>query len=182
MVPDSPLRLEMRRLSSLPDELVQLGRVSGLFTNTQAVSSGFTDEVVAALTDQTRGSDGAGLAVTRAGQRSAWVTLPHDGLGSVLDPAEVESRTAALLDLLCRLPVETPRSVGFALKVEPTLSLTIGSADILGQRSSATMSFALRSPEGVAADDTLDFTAVSAATPAVAEELIARLLANLRSG
>jgi hypothetical protein len=181
MVPVEADRIEIRRLSSLPDELGQLGRDRGLFSSTQAIQPYANDQLALVITTASRNSDEAALLVSRTGQRSAWVTLPHDHMGSVLDRAETESRVAALLDLLGELPVDKPDRVGFGIKVDPTMMLTLGDESVVGSRNSATMSFAMRAIDSVVPDDAVNFTAVQANSAAIAEELIARLVAKLQA-
>jgi hypothetical protein len=119
--------------------------------------------------------------VTRDGQRSAWLPLPHDSLGSVLDPTEVTARVGVVLELLMALDVPVSAEVGFAIAVGPVQMMTVGDASVVGRRSSASMPLMYKERIEVPADDAIDIAAARAGSSQVAEELVARLVAQART-
>jgi hypothetical protein len=172
-------RLEVRRLSRLANELADLGRGSGLFTVVQQLNVQATSELALAETVVERDIVDTGLVVTRDGQRGAWVTLPTDGLGSVFDPAEVQPRIEALLRALLGMDVPEAERYAVAAGLAHTMMLTVGSSDIVGRRSSASMRMNDQDIR-VAPDEDISVVALRSSTAAVAEEIVARLSARLR--
>jgi len=78
-----------------------------------------------------------GVRVARNGQRSAWLRLPADGLGSLLDEADLAERIGRALRLLGGLlPPESDR-YAVALGLASSGMVSRGSFATLGQRSSA---------------------------------------------
>ena len=77
-----------------------------------------TQEPMVAEAVQVTSRGGAGLAVTRAGQRSAWLPLPRDGLGAVLDPADVRDRLTTLLSALVGMDLPDPAQADRAAVAE----------------------------------------------------------------
>ncbi|MDX3641977.1 5'-methylthioadenosine/S-adenosylhomocysteine nucleosidase [Streptomyces sp. MB09-02B] len=84
-------RVTATRMQQLADELVNLGRLNGLFSNTERVEIGSSAEMTVV---SVAGRDGrsAGLAITRSGQRSAWESLPHPGMAYVSLPSGSSGR------------------------------------------------------------------------------------------
>jgi nucleoside phosphorylase len=172
LVPAGPgAPLEARRLAALGTELSALGRAEGMFESTQ--------ESMAAEAVLVTSRDGAGLAVTRAGQRSAWLPLPRDGLGAVLDPADVRDRLTTLLSALVGIDLPDPAQASLAPGITTTVLLAEGQVTALprqGSRQRTSMA-AVRVP----AADTLPYAAITAVPAGVAEELTARLILAFRA-
>lgn len=103
LVPTDHLLIEARRLRSIGDELVQLGRQGGLFTSTQGVTVDVqASAVIARTTDR---DEEAGLSVARDGQRGVWFRLPRDSMGAVFDADDLTPRLASVLRLIAQLPL-----------------------------------------------------------------------------
>jgi hypothetical protein len=181
LIPIKAMRVEVRRLAAIVDQLITLGRSRGMFSATEALDLGHA-EATALVRSETgqRDASHSGLYVTRNGQVSGWVALPRDSLGSVLDPDDIRARLQALLETL--VAVDVPRSgyVAIACGIEPTDMLTSGRASDVGHRSQVTMPLMGRGPLRVSPDDALavEFLAHSAS---IAEEIAARLVARFTS-
>ena len=117
--------------------------------------------------------------VTRTGERSAWIMLPHDMMGAVLDPAEASARVGAILELLLGLGLPSTDEVGFAIGVGPVGMMMVGDASTVGRRSSASLPMTGQSDVRVGADDALPLSSIRNASSEIAEELVARLIARL---
>lgn len=180
MVPVPPLLLEVRRLSRMGEVLAAIGRNAGLFSATQALAVETNDRYAYVMAQLQRHQDEIGLAVTRPAQRSVWLTLPHDSMGSVFDGDDLRPRLAALIKLLRSIPLPEAEQFAFALHVEPLSLLSIGSASVIGHRSSTTMPFASRNACSIEPEDTVTPRALDANVDDVADELTERLAAALR--
>jgi hypothetical protein len=181
LVPVAPLHLEVRRLSQMGDELATTGRSAGLFSSGQSLTVDANDQRAYAISQPNRRVDESGLAVTRTGQRSVWLPLPHDGLGAVFDPDDLRPRLAALIGLLQSLSVAASERIAFALRVEPLMLLSFAAASTIGHRSQAEMPFVSRNSCTVDPADAIYTAALDANLTDVAEELTARLVAALKN-
>jgi nucleoside phosphorylase len=165
--------LEARRLAVLGNELSALAQKQGMFGRVDFTQGQTADEAFAA------GADGPGLAVTRTGQRSAWLLLPGDGLGAVLDPADVRDRLATLLTVIEHIETPNPARVGLAVGVTTTTLLAEGLVSDLPRttrRQKTSMS-----PVRVPPADRLPYSSITADRGAIAEELAARLMLAFRA-
>jgi hypothetical protein len=180
MIPVPPLLVEVRRLGRMGEELAVIGRNAGLFSATQALAVEANDRYAYVMAQPQRHQDEIGLAVTRVAQRSVWLTLPHDSMGSVFDRDDLRPRLAALIKLLRSIPLPEAEQIAFALHVEPLSLLSTGSASAIGHRSSTTMPFASRNFCSIEPEDTVSPQALDANADDVADELTERLAAALR--
>ena len=180
VVPVDRQYLEVRKLDNLKAELSQCGRARGLFSATEGLHSSAGADTVFCQTDGTAGGGNAGLLVTRSGQRGAWFTLPRDNLGAVFDPVDVQPRLESLLGLLLDIPIPAATKYTFALRLAPCLMLSVGSASVIGVRHNATMAFTSR-PDAISTipEDAVTVEALSSNLPDIAEELVARMKAEL---
>jgi hypothetical protein len=181
LVPVTAQHLEVRRLLRMGDELASAGRGAGLFGAGQALAIDTDDHYALAVSRPDRQADERGLAVTRAGQRSVWLPLPHDSMGAVFDPDDMCPRLVALLGLLRSLPLPDPGRVSFALRVEPLMLLSFAPASTVGHRSRAEMPFPSRNSCSVNPDDAVSIAALDANVGNAAAELTARLAAALKN-
>lgn len=180
LVPISSLHLEVRQLGQLSTELANAGRAAGLFSVGQALTISSDAHVAYVASQQTRHEDEAGLAVTRSGQRTAWLALPHDSLGAVFDPEDMRPRLASLLHILRSLPVQTADRTAFALRIRPLTLVSVSSAAQVGHRSSSSMIFAGQEACTVEPEDTISTVSLDANVTDVADELTARLSTSLK--
>ncbi|WP_176946723.1 5'-methylthioadenosine/S-adenosylhomocysteine nucleosidase [Lentzea fradiae] len=116
-------RLAAPRLDQVPGVLSDHGRARGLFTGTERLTSDVVGE--AAWVRSPPSPDGhRGLAVHRTGQRSAWLPLPGDARGPVLDRDELHARIERSLRWLAELAgLPTPAAVVLAAGLEPAAGL-----------------------------------------------------------
>jgi nucleoside phosphorylase len=173
LLPAGPIApLEARQLAALPAELTTLGRAAAVFTSDQDVSETCNTSAVA-------DAAGAGLAITRNGERCGWKKLPQDLLGSVLDQEDLTARLAALLSALTGLDAPCPQEAGVAVAVTPSVLLAEGRVADL-PRTSARGRTSL-TPLRVPAADVLPWARIAADPADVSAELSARLLLAFRS-
>lgn len=180
LVPGEPTALLVGQLETASVELVDAARAAGLFTQTAGVENGYDANAAYATSRATQETDPAGLLVTRNGQRSAWLTLPHDMLGSVLDPAQMRARVARVLQLLVSLNLPIASRYGITARIQPARSVIIADASVVGARSSASMNIDSASAFPLTMPDTVRGEGIAANTEALAAELIARVATALR--
>jgi len=180
LIPIERQRVEVRKLQALKDELAAVARASGLVPQTGAIESASSDQLTFARTSNGMRAADAGLAVWRAGNIGGWFSLPADGLGAVLDADDVTRRLEQLLTVLIGFDVPMSDRYAIALCISNTMMLTVGSASVIGKRTSASMN--LGSNELIVqADDSVSLKALQTAPGPVAEELVARLVAQLHT-
>jgi hypothetical protein len=95
--------------------LVSAGRHSGVFPVSATVSIQATNDYVAAVLTDTRGSVTSGLRINSGGERSAWLTLPPTPQGDV--PAAIRFQLAKLLPALAGLRPALPERVTLAAAI-----------------------------------------------------------------
>ncbi|MFF7291628.1 toll/interleukin-1 receptor domain-containing protein [Microbacterium sp. NPDC008134] len=178
LVPAEVQTLRVGQLEAMADEFVATGRAAGLFSQGGAVENGATADVAFA---KTQDDDAAGLLVTRQGQRTAWITLPHDLLGSVLDPEQIRPRVSRVLQLLFSVDLPLAVRYGFTARLHPSRSLMVGDASTVGARSSASMGMGYEERFPVPMPDNVQGDAIAAHSDELAEELVARVVAAMRS-
>ena len=179
MIPIPAQHLEVRRLRQLGDELAVMGRNAGLFGTAQALSIEANDRYAYVMSQPGREQDEVGLAVTRTAQRGVWLALPHDSMGAVFDPDDLRPKLATLIKLLRSISLPSSEQTSFALRIEPLMLLSTGSASLVGHRSQSTMPFASRNSCTVAPEDMVTWQALDANVDDVADELTERLAAVL---
>jgi hypothetical protein len=170
LLPAEPVPpLEAKRLAVLPAELAGLGRA---FAPALEALQGDNPAAIAAAA-------GAGLAITRDGDRCGWQPLPQDTVGSVLDEEDIAARLAGLLGALTAIDAPRPREAGLAVAVSSSVLLAEGRVADL-PRTSARGRTSL-TPVQVPATDALPWSRISACPADVAAELSARLLLAFRA-
>ena len=167
--------IEVRRLAGLAEVLAAVGRSAGLFSASQALSLDSTERVARVMSNK----PGAGLAVDRFGQRSAWEVLPHDMLGSVLDGGAVTARLTDMLVILTGLNIPSPPRYAPAVGVQPVTSVTLDNVNAM-PRHQASMNLSAPLFVRVPPEESLPADHIGLLTREVAEELTARLLAAFR--
>lgn len=173
VVPAEPVAaLQARRLAALPAELAALGAAAGVFAADREASQTCDH---AAIAD----AAGAGLAMTRDGERCGWQELPKDEHGAVLDEDDAAARLAALLTALTGMDAPCPREAGLAVGVTTTVLLAEGRTGDLPRSSPGrgTSQTSLWVP----AADVLPWRRIADDPADVCAELSARLLLAFRS-
>lgn len=118
-MPAATQSLRVGQLQAVSGEMVEAARAGGLFAQAAAVDHAHNADLAYARVSATRDFDEAGMLVTRAGQRTGWITLPHDSMGSVLDPKQLQPRVTSVLRILALLRVPLAERYGFTARVEP---------------------------------------------------------------
>lgn len=178
LVPAEVQALRVGQLESMANEFVRTGRTAGLFSQSGAVDNGATADVAFA---RTQDDDAAGLLVTRQGQRTAWITLPHDTLGSVLDANQIGPRVSRVLQLLMSVDLPVAARYGFSAGLHPSRSLMVGDASTVGNRSSASMGMGYEDRFPLSMPDTVRGDAIGTHSDEIAKELLARVVAALKA-
>lgn len=178
LVPSPDALVSFGDLRQLPNRLAAAGRDGGLFTQTETVDARLTDEVAFAIARNERSRDGQGMLITRRGQRGAWIKLPRDLLGAVLDPHEVTPRLSSTVGLLFGTDMPEPalRYI-VAARIQPDSMVMLGTASAVGSRNSASLGTANLS---LPVEDSINTVALLASPDAFASEIVARLEARLQ--
>jgi hypothetical protein len=179
LVPTEPQSLRVGQLEVLAREMVSAGRDAGLFTQAGGVDHAHSANIAFARNERERFSDEAGLLVTRAGQRTGWITLPHDNLGSVLDPQQMQPRVSSLLQTLATLDVPLAARYGFTARIDPQMMVMIGDFSVVGGRTSASLGRIRSDAFPLAIPDTVRGDAIAANSDELAAELVARVVAAM---
>jgi hypothetical protein len=174
---DDGARLPAARLRAIGDRLPSLMREHGLAPETEGLQKGLNENIVQASHYDSRAGRGAGLAVLRTGQRSAWQTLPSATIGSVLIRDDAIRGVAAMLRILVGLDSTLPERFAPAIGIEPTSLVRVGQRSDLASRS-ASMPMSNSKNIRVDAEEALTIRELSLSAPAVAEELVERVIAK----
>lgn len=171
-------RVTATRMQQLADELVNLGRANGLFSNTERVETNSSAEATVA---SVVGRDGrsAGLAITRSGQRSAWESLPHPGIAYVLDEEHTQERIATLLSLLEAADVPTAPAYAPAVGIENPRTVMVERLSAVNPNH-ATFSHRSDAPVRVDPEEAVTAAMLVGRGGELAEELTVRLLLAFR--
>lgn len=176
---DADARPEVRRLSALPDELVQLGRARGLFAQAQAVEAESTAPAAIAYVREPRSGTNTGLAVLRTGQRTAWETLPKGRMASIFDIEHIALRLAVLINVLLNVQAPEPGRVAPTVGLEPAILVTVGK--VSDPQPSAVTLTAHQAPVRTDLEDAIEWADLRRQVDQVAEEMAARLAATFRT-
>lgn len=180
LVPVDDILIPVRQLESLRNDLSTIGRQSGIFTASQQLHTDATSDLVMAKSVLGHDSDESGLMVTRRGQRGAWISLPHDMMGSMFDRDKLPARLAPLMSVLAGLDVPAAERYAITARMGPVMSLMFGDQSVIGSRNSASMSMTGRSDLILAVEDSVRGDAIARHASEIAEELVARLLSSAR--
>lgn len=145
-VPLGTRALAARELREVADQLTGRLRTIGAVASTAAIEAGSDADAAWAVPsapssrgmwNEARPEALLGVRIARNRQRSAWIRLPGDGLGTILDEADLAGRIARALRLLGGLlPLDSDR-YAVAVGLSSSGIVSRGSAATLGQRSSA---------------------------------------------
>jgi len=172
---DDDARLQVRDLALLANSLPDIGRRAGIFSPTEALDAR-SDGANAFALSRERGAV-AGLGVTRFGQRSAWIGLPRDSLGAILDETNLAQELARLLATLAKIDVPVPTRVIPFVGVEPAGMVSVGRVEDL-PRTSAQLGHGMPQNIRPTADEAVDFSSIHVHGAEIAAELAARLAAE----
>ena len=178
LVPVTPQLIPVGKLATLGDQLAEVGRAGGMFAATSALELVNEPEHVAVRVRERRDDD-AGLVVARSGQRGAWLALPRDGLGSVLDAPDLVARLAGALRVLAKIDLPQPDRYAPTTGVGPLMMLTLGDSSMVGKRNSASMRVAGPAEIITPLEDSFAASSLPSSASEIAAELVARLTTRL---
>ena len=168
-------RLPTSRLRTIGDRLPSAIRQHGLAPETEGVQNRLAGDVAQASHYDSRAGTGAGLAVLRNGQRSAWRTLPKATIGNVLIRDDAITDIAAMLQMLVGLDDMLPEQFAPAIGIEPTDLVRLGERSDLTS-TSASMSMSNTKNIRIDAEESLTIEELFRAATAVAQEMVERLI------
>lgn len=177
LVPTSRVQIPLTHLTRNTDGIATAGRDAGLFAIADGLDVMSTHELIALRTKERRVDDN-GLILTRYGQRGAWLSLPRDTLGSVLDPEILGARLSSTLALLAEIDVSTAPRYALTALVGPTMMLTIGDSATIGQRTSASLGMGRKTVVELPIEDSVNVEDIKRNSSEIAAELVARLIAR----
>ncbi|WP_226531964.1 toll/interleukin-1 receptor domain-containing protein [Microbacterium paraoxydans] len=180
LIPVEGQAMLVSHLQTISTELVGVGRDGGLFPPTAAVDAGYDSSVAYARAAGSRDGDAAGLLVTRGGQRTAWITLPHDGLGSIVDADQLIPRVSQVLHLLMVVEAPLAERYAFTVTVQPEMMVIVGDSSTIGRRNSASMRTGRGASFPTSMPDSVRGGAISTHADELAGEVVARVLTALR--
>lgn len=138
--------LSARQVRELGDQLASRLRSVGAVDSSVAIEAGADSDAAWAMPstptrrgmwNESRPEELLGVRLARTGQRSAWLRLPADGLGSILDEADLAERLGRLLRLIGGLQALEADRYAVAVALASTSMVSRGSASSLGHRSGA---------------------------------------------
>lgn len=185
-IPIPAQRLSARELRDLDDQLAARLRGLGVVGSSTAIESD-ADATAAWACPAQPGRQGMwnearpevllGVRIDAMGQRSAWQKLPADGLGTLLDEADLSQRLARLLRLLGGLLPPGVPNYAVAVGLSPTSMVSIGPITALGHRNSASTGMSNRTGVFVPPDEAVTTSGLAAGADEVARALASALLA-----
>jgi hypothetical protein len=135
VLPAVPQTVPSRVLRGLPERLAAELRAGGGIGASASVPSGYDTAAAWAHVDQPRRNrmhddarDGAllGCRVAATGQTSTWGTLPGDGMGSILDPADLADRLTGFLRIAGTAMPGDALQLALAVGLSPLSNVTEG--------------------------------------------------------
>lgn len=179
-IPLPPVAPTATELSAMPGRIARLGREHGFFHDAHALDSGVANSAAHAATRPDRSVPIAGIGMTASGAISIWQELPSDGLGAILDEADLGERIASTLRLATEL-VPSGCQVALAVGLHGLGSVTEGHVADLGHRRSASMpGFGYEKDALVEPRDSLPSGSLAPAAQEIARELAVRLILTFR--
>jgi nucleoside phosphorylase len=180
LVPVSEVPLvEVRRLPNLADQLAEKGRSRHLFGVADSLDIGSTGSEASAV-GRARDRNQTGVVVRRDGARSGWTTLPHDGVGSLLDTFDLTNRLTMLLSVLVDVGMPSPPEAVPVVGIEPVTLLAEGEVSSM-PRSRATWPLTRRDHIRTGTEECVPWRSLTGLADDVVAELVARVLAEFRS-
>jgi hypothetical protein len=175
--------LSARALAEVGDALVGRVRRSGLVDERAGLDTHTVQDALYLLLgdDAPAGWNSAaegrtlGLRVGQSGQVSAWASLPRDGLGAVLDPAQLPLQIAGMLRLIGQTQAISSPHIAIAAGIGPARTLSIGNVSDM-PRSSAQFLLMSERPLRAEPDELVTLAALDAGAPEFGTILSRRLI------
>lgn len=183
VLPSPAVPLSARALAEVGDALVGRMRRSGLVDERAGLDThSVEDGIYLLLGDDARGGWNSsvegrtlGLRIGKSGQVSAWASLPRDGLGAILDPAQLPVQIAGLLRLIGHTQAILSPYIAIAACIGPVKTLSIGSISDM-PRSSAQFLLMSEQPLQSVPDELAAFSALDVGAPEVGSMVSRRLI------
>jgi hypothetical protein len=121
------------------------------------------------------------MAADRNGSVLAYVSLPRDTLGTVVNQPYLAEHLELLLRTGHQVLSADVKEIAPAAGLEPVDRVIEGDPADIGRRSSSTLRMAASQPVRTTPDTMVAVTALPRAIPEIARELAARLMAELRT-
>lgn len=169
--------IAVAELEGVAHRLARLGRDAGFFDVGEALN--VHSDAASAHATTTDQQPERGLRTTRRGALRLWLPLPKDTMGSIVDPADIETKLAQMLQLADEIGIRA-ESVTFAIGLGPVDWTVEGSLSSLGQRNSVSMGMS-GGHARVTPEDSVPSGAIQGGFHEVARELAARLLHAYRA-
>lgn len=174
LVPATDLRrIEVRKLPELANALAAL-------LQPEVSAEPTADDHAARAIEASYEKGPRGLFVSRDGQRSAWLPLPSDGLGSVFDEDWLSDHLTTMLTTLMALDLPRAARYAPAVAINPARMISFDRVANLPRRESRGLY--LRDSVVVPPEESLPADHLDSVAGEVAAELLARLAAILRRG
>lgn len=183
VLPSPAAPLSARALAEVGDALAGRMRRSGLVDERAGLDTRTAQDAIYLVLgdDAPAGWNSAaeartlGLRISNSGQVSAWASLPRDGLGAILDPAQLPLQIAGMLRLISHTQAISSPQVAIAVGVAPVSTLSIGNVSDM-PRSSAQLLKLSDLPLQAEPDELVTVTALDVGAPEVGEILSRRLI------
>jgi hypothetical protein len=166
--------LSARALAELGDALAGRMRRTGLVDERAGLETRTVQNAIyvllgeAAPTGWNSAAEGQtlGLRIGQNAQVSAWASVPRDGLGAILDPAQLPLQIADMLRMIGHTQAISSQHVAVAAGIEPVRTLSIGKISDM-PRSSAQLLKMSDQPLRVEPDELVTVAALSTGVPEV---------------
>ncbi len=178
-----------RVLRALPDRLAGELRTAGGAGPSASVPAGHDTQAAWAhvieprhdrMYDETRDGTLLGCRVAATGQTSIWGTLPGDGMGSILDPADLAERLAGFLRTAGAAMPGDAQQLALAVGLSPLTSVTEGRVTGASRSRASGFTFG-RERIAVPPDEAVTRAALSNGTRDAARTLAEAVLTAYRS-
>ena len=175
--------LSARALAALGDALAGRMRRSGLVDERAGLDTRTVQGAIYLLLgeDASAGWNSAaegralGMRIGQGAQVSAWGSLPRDGLGVILDPAQLPLQIAGMLRMIGHTQAISSPHVAIAAGIEPVRTLSIGKVSDM-PRSSAQLLKMSDQPLRVEPDELVTLAALNTGAPEAGAILSRRLI------
>ncbi|ORW70370.1 hypothetical protein AWC23_17100 [Mycobacterium saskatchewanense] len=182
-LPSPGVPLSARALAELGDAVAGRMRRSGLVDERAGLETRAAQDAIYLLLgdDAPAGWNSAaeartlGLRIGQSGQVSAWASLPHDGLGAILDPTQLPLQIAGMLRLIGHTQAISSPHVAIAVGLDPVRTLSIGKVSDMPRNRAQFLTMSDQ-PLQVEPDELVTLAALDAGAPEVGGILSRRLI------
>jgi hypothetical protein len=176
VIPVSPARVTATALETAAEALVRQGRESGHFATTEGIHARADADHAWAVGAR------SGLRLGRNGEVTAWLPLPRDTMGVILDRTVLEGDLARMLRLSAELVMDRSGEFALAAALDPLEMMVVeGDAAELGRRNRASLSgLPTNRPVRVDAEEAVPAQSIADGSVDIAREIALRLIHAFR--